>query len=232
MHPDPVAVSSTFLAPPKAGEVEVEVTTLSAGKSVTSALATMTQGGKPMVMSMVTLADLSTNTERAPGAPEGTNYTPFPDVPTPEECRPMQPDRRNSPLDGVLEFLTVPGFEDWVEKKWSPDPRILMWARFRDGRPADTLCLPGLSDMGPPPSLRQGRMGWIPTLQLHVGTFARPTGSWILMDMFGSPYTGKYVCEDVDMWDESGVLVARARQEAVAPRPQTRSPLADTKSGH
>jgi len=230
VHPDPVAVSSTFLAPPKSGEVEVEVTTLKAGRSVTTALATMTQGGQPMVMSMVTLTDLSDNTERVEGAPETPDHKPMPDVPSPEECRPLQPPgRRNSPMDSVLEFLVIPGYEDWVNKQFSPDPRILMWARFSDNRPLDTLSLPGLSDMGPPPSLRQGRRGWIPTLQLHVGTFARPTGPWVLMDVCGAPYAGKYVCEDVDMWDETGVLVARARQEAVAPRVRRTS---DAKSGH
>lgn len=231
-HPDPVAVSSTFIAPPKSGEVEVEVTTLSSGKSVTSVLATMSQGGKPMVVSMVTLADLSNNAVLSDGAPKTPEYHPMPDVPSPEECRALQPGRKHSVMNEVLEFLFIPGYEGWVQGEFSPDPRILMWARFSDDRPLDTVSLPGLSDMGPPPSLRQGRMGWIPTLQLHVGTFARPTGSWLLMDVYGSPYGGKFVCEDVDMWDEAGTLVSRARQEAVAPRPRSTTSPVDAKIGH
>ena len=114
----------------------------------------------------------------------------MPDVPSPEECREVQGEGWLTALSDVIEFVFVPGYEGWRREKYSAEPRLRMWMRFADDRPIDTISLPGISDMGPPVAFAQGRFGWSPTLQLHVGTFAKPTGSWVLLDAYGSPYGG------------------------------------------
>ena len=128
-----------------------------------------------------------------------------------------------------MDLRLVPGYDGWTRKDYSRGPELMMWIRFRDDRPLDSLSVMAFSDMGPPVAFAQGNIGWAPTLQLHVGNFAAPTGKWLLMHATGSPYGGgPFGCEDVDLWDDTGVLVGRARQVALLPR---RKPT-DGRTGH
>lgn len=213
-HQDPVAVSTTFVAPPIAGAAQVRVSALRRGRSITSGVATMTQNGEVVLQSLITLGAVADQPVAAP-------HLPMPDVPAPEDClarggNTMPP---NAPgLGNVLEMALVPDFDGWLKGQPLGEPRQRAWVRFRDGRPLDTLGLVALCDMLPPVCFAQGNFGWAPTLQLQVGIFAQPTGQWLLVDLLGSPYDGVFGCEDAEMWDQSGQLVARSRQVAMLPK--------------
>ncbi|MEO9197213.1 MAG: thioesterase family protein [Antricoccus sp.] len=228
-HPDPVAVNSTFVRGAESGTIDLTVEILSEGGSVTNTTVVASQHGKTIVASIITLVDLSAAAAPA-DSPVAPPKHPMLDVPGPLECHAFS-QQRKAPLGDIIEMNFVPEFSSWATGDFSVDPRITFWVRFVDGRPLDTLSLGGLSDMGPPVAFAQGRFGWAPTLQLHTAAFAAPEGQWLLVDMQGSPYDGKFICEDVEMWDERGVLVGRARQEAIAPRPRD-STSGTAKSGH
>lgn len=228
-QPDPIAVNSTFVRGANSGSIDLRVEILSQGGSVTNCTVVASQEGETVVASIVTLVDLASAKPPA-DAPKAPPKHPMLDVPGPLECHAFS-QQRKAPLGDIIEMNFVPQFSSWAQGEFSADPRVTFWVRFVDGRPLDTLSLGGLSDMGPPVAFAQGRFGWAPTLQLHTAAFAIPEGEWLLVDMQGSPYDGKFVCEDVEMWDERGVLVGRARQEAISPRGRD-AKSGTAKSGH
>lgn len=219
-HSDVVAVSSTYVAPAAPGPVLVEVRRFRSGRSVTAASGTARQGDTVIAHSVVTLGDLPDGFVDAP-------LQPMPPTLPPLECLTMAEaagrDSEHAPgLTRMLETRFPPDHAAWLRGEFLTEPRIRAWVRLRDGRPLDSLSVLALSDMLPPVTFALGRFGWAPTLQLQVGVFARPSGQWLLADLAGSPYDGAFVCEDCDLWDETGQLVGRARQVALPPRRRPR----------
>lgn len=221
-QPDIVSIATSFSNPVASAPAELEVDVLSAGRTVSSMQVSLLQDGQPRAVSLVT-------TGRLPSSVTLDNRHPMPDVPHASEIPDAQRKSRSSSMGDVMDLRLVPGYDGWTRKDYSRGAELMMWIRFRDDRPLDSLSVTAFSDMGPPVAFAQGNLGWAPTLQLHVGNFAAPTGKWLLMHATGSPYGGgPFGCEDVDLWDDTGVLVGRARQVALLPRRKAE----DGRTGH
>jgi hypothetical protein len=212
---DHLAVSTMFSAQILPRPIDIEVDIARVGRRISSASARLVQDGEARVTSLVTLGRLPDDLSGA------TLDVPMPDMPSIDEC----PEAEFSVEKGsmgemgdVLDMRFVPGY-GFAYGRTSGE-ELFVWARFRDGRPLDTLSLIAFSDIAPPLAFALGDFGWAPTLQMQVTTYARPVGDTVLMRIHGRPY-GKtlYGCEDVDIWDTRGTLVARGRQLAMPPQP-------------
>lgn len=90
------------------------------------------------------------------------------------------------------------------------------WLRFVDGRPPDALALGLFADALPPAQLVVNpSIGWVPTLELTVHVRREPVDGWIRAAVLAADVQGKLLIEDVRLWDDSGALVAQARQLAM-----------------
>ena len=219
---DHLAVSTIFAAQVTGGAFDVEVDVMRVGRRISAATARIVQDGETRVTSLVTLGELPENLD-------GTHVDQqMPDVPGFDDCPAPSSDRKPAAMTDVIEMRFVPGFG--LRRADDPANELYCWVRFRDRRPLDTLALVAFSDIAPPVAFAQGNYGWAPTLQMQVTTFCKPVGDAVLIHIYGSPYgAAPYGCEDVDLWDTSGRLVARGRQLAMPPRPRTTD---DGKTGH
>ncbi|WP_194291570.1 thioesterase family protein [Cumulibacter manganitolerans] len=219
---DHLAVSTIFAAQVTPGAFDVEVDVTRVGRRISAATARIVQDGETRVSSLVTLGELPCGLE------DTFVEQQYPDVAGFDECPEVWGTGKQPPAAEVVDMRFVPGFGP--RRADDPANELYCWVRFRDGRPLDTLALVTLSDIAPPVSFAQGRYGWAPTLQMQVTSYCKPAGDTVLMRIYGSPYgAAPYACEDVDLWDTEGRLVARGRQIAMPPRPRSTD---DGKSGH
>lgn len=222
---DHLAISTVFSAQILPRPIDLEVDIARVGRRISTAGVRLVQDGEARVSSLVTLGRLPEDLSDA------VIGLPMPDVPTMAQC----PEAEFSADKGsmgemadVLDMRFVPGYGFSYGKATGEE--LFCWVRFRDSRPLDTLSLIAFSDIGPPLAFAMGEFGWAPTLQMQVTTYAKPVGDTVLMRIHGRPYgRTMYGCEDVDIWDTRGVLVARGRQLAMPPQP-TRDDHG--KSGH
>lgn len=218
--PDHLAVSTVFSSQvrPEAFDVEVEVAR--EGRRVSSAVVRVVQDGEAHVTSLVTLGRLPDSLDDTFVAQQ------MPEVPRIDDCPDISDSDFAPAMSEVVDMRFVPGYD--LDPKNGPRNDMYGWVRFRDGRPLDSLALVAFSDIGPPVGFAQGNYGWAPTLQMQVTTYCRPQGDAVLMHIYGSPYgAAPFGCEDVDLWDTAGNLVARGRQIAMPPRQDSHG-----KSGH
>lgn len=211
-HLDHLAVSTVFSSQVTPGPFDIEVDIAKIGRRISSGIARIVQNGETCVTSLVTLGEL-------PDSLDDTYVEQqMPDLPPLEECPDLSANSSAPAMTKVVDMRFTPGSE--MDPNLPPRNEMFSWVRFRDGRPLDTLALVAFSDIGPPLCFAQGNFGWAPTLQMQVTTYCRPVGDTVLMRIYGSPY-GKapYGCEDVDLWDTEGRLVARGRQLAMPPQP-------------
>lgn len=222
---DHLAVSTVFSAQILPRPIDIDVDVARVGRRISSATARLVQDGETRVTSLVTLG-------RLPDDLDGVTLDlPMPDVPAMDECPEAQfsVDKGSmGEMGEVLDMRFVPGYGFTYGAPTGEE--MYAWIRFRDRRPLDTLSLVTFSDIAPPLAFALGDFGWAPTLQMQVTTYARPVGDTVLMRLHGRPYGGTlFGCEDVDLWDTRGTLVARGRQIAMPPQP-TRDDHG--KSGH
>ena len=153
--------------------------------------------------------------------PEYTGLTP-PKLPDPSECERLA-GLRGITLGRRFEYrgTAQPG---WLGGQPSGEPLAEFWMRFADGRPADTLTLPFITDAAPPAVLELGA-GSI-TIELTVHVRARPAPGWLACRSYTRFVTGGYHEEDFEVWDSAGTLVAQSRQLALI-RPFSTLFLAD-----
>jgi len=217
-HPHPLAVSGHFLAPPAVGPAELEVTSLRAGRSLSTARATLAQDGRPLLEALVTTgqlgADGTTGWQRASGPP---------DMPPPDECLRGQPDLPGGMRINILDHLDVrldPATAGSFLGRPSGRLELRGWVRFQDGRPPDPLALLQAVDALPPTSFELGISTWAPTVELTVYLRAQPALGWLAVALRGQLWRDGWFDEDAEVWDARGRLVAQARQLAGArPRP-------------
>lgn len=210
---DHLAVSTVFSAQVNPGPFDIEVDVAKVGRRISSATARIVQGGSTRVTSLVTLGRLPENLDDTYVEQQ------MPDVPPIDDCPDLSGEKGAPAMREAVDMRFVPGLG--LERGMEPANDLYCWVRFRDNRPLDSLSLVAFSDIGPPVGFAQGNFGWAPTLQMQVTTFCRPVGDAVLMRIYGSPYgSAPYGCEDVDLWDTAGTLVARGRQIAMPPQPK------------
>lgn len=214
-HPDPLAVSATFLRPIPAGAAVASVQTLHTGRTVACYRVGLGVDERtPGVDLQVTAATLDRR------SPVWTDLT-APAIARPEDCLRMAA-RGAGPtppgLSTVLDYAFDPASSGFLTGEPGTEPILNLWLRFADGRDVDPLGLVLLCDACPPVMFAIGMYGWAPTVAMQVLVRARPVPGWCQLEARARLIGGGFSDEEVAVWDSAGTLVAQGRQIAVPPR--------------
>ena len=208
--PMPVSVTTHFARPAlesTAGRIRTRVH--SVGRRFAYAAGTLDQDGVTRSRTAAVLGELSV--EAGP-----TRLSPRPiDIPDPDRCPGRQEETQGIHLP-LLEVVDVRLHPDGPQLDDDGAATLAGWVRFRDDRPPDPLALTFFADALPPAVLGViERVGWVPSLELTVHVRRAPVPGWIRVAASTSDIVDGLLIEDVRMWDESGALVAQARQLAM-----------------
>jgi acyl-CoA thioesterase len=215
-HPDPVAVSATFLSRVRFGAAEVLVEPIRSGRRLSAVESRLVQDGKERVRVVATFAELAA----ASGRTELRNAAP--QLPPPEECLALAT-RAEVPgftLADRLEFryVELPGW-----RRGAPAGKLTdqFWMRFTPDpiagpRAADPLALAALVDMATPPVIDLGEAGST-TIELSVHVRGVPAPGWLACRASTRHVIDGFHDEDFEIWDSTGRLVAQSRQLALLP---------------
>ena len=208
-HPDPLTVTTHFFRPGR-GDQPAEITAelLKPGRTVSTAMATLSQEGKPRLTMVAGFGDVDATT------PHDAGWSiPTPDMPGPDECI-----DRSQITQGVTVALNQRN-EIRVDPACfeAPDDgsptEMRGWARFRDGSDPSVLALPFVADSFPPTVFtRLGPIGWVPTLELTVHVRRRPAPGWLACQVWTDDLHNGKLVESCRIWDSTGALVAQGRQ--------------------
>lgn len=211
-QPDPLSVTTHYLRPAVAQrDAEIVTELVRKGRRAANVTASLHQDGKERLRMMAAVGDLN----RAADTDQPTLSPPMAELPAPDHCVPRQTLGQGVELTitsrvdvRIAPALAEPGAADRAE--------MAGWVRFADGRPADSAALAVFADAFPP-SLYSllGAVGWVPTLELTVHVRRRPAPGWIATRFRTSDLANGMMVEDGELWDETGVLVARSRQLAL-----------------
>lgn len=221
------SIHGVFVSPVAAGPVEVEVTVLRAGRSVSQVQATVHAPGA--TTGFTALAAFG-------GERPGFSFTELvpPDVPDPDDCRGFTDP---PPPETGWEHRVWPFWAELLEGRaamghptWDPTPRtaaeIASWFRFReppvepDGH-LDPLTLLVYADMMPGAVFErigtQDRSWFAPSVDLTVHVFAPVTPGWVLAHVKAHHAGEGYASAEMALWDPRGDdgprLVAWATQQ-------------------
>jgi hypothetical protein len=207
-HRDPLSVTGHFLSPADPGEAEVEVEVAKAGRSLSTARATLSQGGRQRLTLIGTFGDLDRieGPTRMDGPPSVDGdlissrgrAAPFPIV---ERFEFQLPADQATAASGM-----PPGDDRKAE--------FLGRIRFSDGLVAPATAYPLLVDAYPPAVFNWGLVGWTPTIELTVHGRGRATGEWLILHVKSRFLRNGLLEEDAELWNPDGSLVAQSRQLA------------------
>jgi acyl-CoA thioesterase len=111
---------------------------------------------------------------------------------------------------------------DWIAGKTTEDTVFTGYFEFTDGRPMDWLATLLFVDATPPPILRlTGPLTWVPTIEFTVQVRGVPTGNRVKYFAQTNYATDGLVETDLELWTESGDIVALARQLALTKEPMS-----------
>ncbi len=207
-HPDPVSVTTHYLRPGSPGEeCEIEIDVVRLGKTLSTARATLTQGGKGRLEILAVFGDLS----KSVGIDQEISIE-APQILPPDQCVKRDGDTQGIILPIAERLETVldprdatPGASDRAE--------LNGWNRFIDGREPDTISLPLFCDTFPPsPFSLLGVVGWVPTIELTVHVRRKPQPGWLQARFSCEDLSQGRMIETGQIWDSSGALVAQSRQ--------------------
>ncbi len=214
-------LTTVFAAMVPSGRVELDVTVLRRGRTMSQALVTAHAPGEAAGHTTVAVFG-----RERPGY-EFTDVV-RPDVPDPLYC----PSFRDPPPPDFPERENPVPFWDNVEGRaaighppWEPyvpeTSHCAFWYRFdeppmRPDGTLDPLAALALSDLMP--SSVNERMGpdqpdwWGPSTDLTVHMFDEPRSEWLLASLRARRATSGYASVESALWDQHGVLVAHASQ--------------------
>jgi acyl-CoA thioesterase len=205
----PLAVSGHFLRPPDGGASEVRVELVKAGRTVSTVRATLWQGSRPCLDTLVTAGELDDSdvvyTDNKP-----------PDLPPPDECG----RREDAPFPvALLDHVDVR-----IDPPTAPFPNptgvpvIQGWMRLREDATIDPFSLQLMVDAMPPTVFHLSASGWAPTVELTCLVRGLPAPGWVAFRAHASHVAAGWFDETVDVWDATGRLVAQSRQLALVGR--------------
>ena len=205
----PRSLTLHFLAPPKAGEIEVGVSIERAGRSTTFASLRILQDGETVALGLGCCGVWRE------GQPEWDELE-RPAAPRPEE------------IESVGKVETAPRFvENYELRPWPAPPGPATtggWIRPARPRAVDPILLAALTDAWVPAAfLRMEEPSFVPTIDLTIHWRA-PVGAaacehpWVLGVFSTRLGAGGTWEEDGELWSEDGVLLAQSRQLAIVRR--------------
>ena len=215
-HPDPLAVTATYVRSPEPGQVDLEVEVLRTGRRVATTRVRLEQGGQAVVEAVVTSGTLA-----AP-EPFWTDAV-LPDLAPLDDCLRAPADRADRVTVGHLEHVelrldpssfAVPVGTPGAGPGGATAAEARGWMRRDDGDGPSPVDLLVFADALPPVTFGLGLTGWVPTVELTVYLRALPAPGWVRGVQRARLLQGGWLDEDVELWDASGRLVCQARQLA------------------
>lgn len=208
-RPHALAVSGHFLRPPSGGPAEIRCTVLRSGRTVATVRTTLVQNDRPCLEALVTAGELGS------AEPDWSARVP-PTLPPPQECLGGPPPNFRVELLDHVEVRIDPATAAFGREGPKPTgrPEMRGWVRFRDGAEADALALPLIVDVLPPTVFNLGRYGWAPTVELTSLLRTLPAPGWLACVATTDLVADGWFDSGVEVWDETGGLVAQARQLA------------------
>jgi len=215
-HPDPLSVTTHYLRPGSGDmDAEIEIEPIRSGRTVGTVRGRLVQQGKTRIESIAAFTDLRDTT------PVVDIETPIAELPPPDDCV-SRTDLEQGVILPIMNRLDVRIHPDHAVAGTGRDASITGWIKFSDKRPVDAHALTLFADAFPPPLFAKvGYIGWVPTIELTVHVRRRPVQGWIRGHFRTSDAAGNRTIEDGWLWDESGALVAMARQVGLVLSTQT-----------
>lgn len=214
-----IAVTSDYLAAPDASDVDVAVSIVKRGRTVSLARVDVTQGGRTMVSSTVTLGrvDAGDAPYRRPGLLDGLAVEPDDAGLAIDASRLGDVMHLGPALDLVLDSTTfaagrgergVPVIRGWIRPKDEADQPAGMDLDF-----PVLVC-----DVSPPVLMNLGMFGWAPTVQLTTYLRRRPAAGWLRFEASTHEVGASMFSEDHLVLDSTGAVVAQSTQLALIPQ--------------
>ena len=207
----PLGVTAVFTQPPSFGPAVMAVETIRAGRTVSAVRVRVEQSGASCAEALVSIGDASA----FGGEPVWVGEAPV-ELPPVEDCTPAVPALPDGTPVPVLEALEVrldPACVGWFTGRPSGLPELRAWVR-EPGLTTSALATIVATDVLPPVVFEMGLFGWSPTVEMSVGLRSAPAPGWLRMRSRAHLVADGWFDEDVDVWDSTGRLVARARQLA------------------
>lgn len=214
-----IAISSDYLAAPDPADVDVDVTIVKRGRTVSLARVDVVQRERTMVSSTVTLGRLDAGepSYRRPGMIDGLSVEPDGAGRAIDDSQLGAFMHLGSALDLVLDDVTFAASRG--EKR---EPVIRGWVRPKESaqQPASMdLDFPVLvCDVSPPVPMNLGMFGWAPTVQLTTYVRRRPAAGWLRFETTTHEIGSGMFDEDHLVLDSTGAVVAHSRQLALIPQ--------------
>jgi len=230
-HPHPVAMNAHFLRVPRADPAQIEVTWLKHGKTAATARASLTQGGQPMIETLVATGSVDgpPGGTVAPGAAESLSWTGAPpDLPPPADCVEVV---AASGIHAQVELRLDPATAAWRERRVSGLPEMRGYLRLREDREPDACLLAFAVDALPPVVFGLGAVSWAPTVELSWHMRAVPAPGLLRVAARSRLVSGGWFDEEAEVWDSAGHLVAQSRQLARVGRVTAANGPADLSRG-
>jgi len=208
----PRSLTLHYTAAPGAGPLDLETRIERSGRSLTTATARASQGGRLLVLAIAAFS--------LPRESRAFEHASMPEVPSPDG---LAPSTRPIPLARRYEIRYVPGAgpDTGADRPW-----VAGWIRTAEPRALDGPLLAAYCDALVPPLLawRGGgrELGPFPTVDLTVhfrAPLPRPdcgAGDFCLASFASRTLRDGFVEEDGEIWSRSGVLLAQSRQLAIA----------------
>ncbi len=206
-HPHPLAVSAHFLRAPDPGTADIKVDVLRAGRRVSQARSSLSQG-ELCVEALVSTGRLHEDAEPFWSA------TAPPDLPPVEECTHMVPEPFPGWRVGHLEFVDVrcdPATVTFASGVPGTPGRLAGWVTVPDVTVLDLLVV---CDAMAPVTFDLGVPGWVPTIELTALVRAVPAQGPLRVEQRAVLLEDGWLDESCDIWDSRGRLVCQARQLA------------------
>jgi Thioesterase-like superfamily len=205
-----VAASTNYSGASDTGPASVEIAIERVGKGASHVRATLTQGERIPVESLMVFGTLGGEARRY-------DSTSAPVLPPRDACIGSPMAQEGQEAVGILagtEMRFDPAFMDWSQ---GTDGRaeLVGWARFYDQSPIDALSLHYFLDCFPPATFPIGSSGWVPTLQLTTYVRDTPVGEWLKIRQYGQVVADGFVDEVCEIYDERDRLVGQATQLAM-----------------
>ncbi len=220
-RPDPISVTTHYLAPGRPGSVELEVRIVKEGRRFTTGGVTMRSAdGTPVVEVLMNAGDLAATTDE----PDHLVDAAPPPLPPFEGLAP----RGEHPVDGSpslfrrLDVRIHPDDAGFGEGRPSGNALVRSWFALADAEPIDAIGLVFAADAMPPTVFNAALpLGWVPTVEMTTQVRRRPAPGPLRCEFTTRFITGGFLEEDGVLWDSGGALVAQSRQLALVPRPST-----------
>jgi len=211
-RPDVVSMSANFLAPGKAGPIDIAVEEVRLGRRFATVRSTFFPAGSPKasVTSTIICGDIT-----AHDGPTMVTVQP-PSIPEPADCTRSEPTETfPPPFVGKIDLRMHPDDGPAFAAKSAPqgEARFRGWFRLPESEPMDSLAVVLAGDSLPPPVFNTNlNVGWSPTVQLTVHVHRRPVTPWLLVDQRSDIIDGGAFETITSIFDQNGDVVGRARQ--------------------